>query len=95
LAGRSHGADRRSGSPIAAFLWHQAKLVFNWYLTHYARHSLFYGILGGFIGLILWVFCTAIILLFEGLLANVLDRGGRPPKSQRQDPSEISTAKAG
>jgi len=70
-----------AGAAIAAVLWHQAKLVFNWYLTHYARYNLFYGILGGFIGLVLWVFYTAIILLFGGLLADVLDRGGRGGKS--------------
>ena len=71
-----------AGATLAAVLWHQAKVLFNWYLTHYARHSLFYGILGGFIGLILWIFYTAIILLFGGLLADVLDRGGRPPKNR-------------
>jgi membrane protein len=70
-----------AGATVAAVLWHQAKVVFNWYLTHYARHSLFYGILGGFIGLVLWIFYTAIILLFGGLLADVLDRGGHPPKN--------------
>lgn len=69
-----------TGAAIAAILWHQAKVVFNWYLSHYARYSLFYGILGGFIGLVLWIFYTAIILLFGGLLADVLDRGGRPAK---------------
>jgi membrane protein len=69
-----------AGAAVAAFLWHQAKVVFNWYLIHYARYSLFYGILGGFIGLVLWIFYTAIILLLGGLLADVLDRGGRAPK---------------
>jgi membrane protein len=71
-----------AGATLAALLWHQAKVLFNWYLTHYARYSLFYGILGGFIGLVLWIFYTAIILLFGGLLADVLDRGGRTPKNQ-------------
>jgi len=71
-----------ASAAVAAILWHQAKVVFNWYLTHYARYSLFYGILGGFVGLILWVFYTAIILLFGGLLADVLDRSGRPPRNR-------------
>jgi len=71
-----------AGATIAAFLWHQARVAFNWYLTHYARYSLFYGILGGFIGLVLWIFYTAIILLFGGMLADVLDRGGHPPKNR-------------
>jgi membrane protein len=71
-----------AGAAAGAILWHQAKVLFNWYLTHYARHSLFYGILGGFIGLVLWIFYTAIILLLGGLLAAVLDRDGRPPKNR-------------
>ncbi len=70
-----------AGAMLAAVLWHQAKLAFNWYLTHYARYNLFFGILGGFIGLVLWIFYTAIILLFGGVVADALDRGRR--RSQR------------
>ncbi|MBI2561034.1 MAG: YihY/virulence factor BrkB family protein [candidate division NC10 bacterium] len=69
-----------AGATVAAILWHQAKVVFNWYLTHYARYNLFYGILGGFIGLVLWIFYAAIILLFGGMLADILDRGGHTQK---------------
>jgi len=70
-----------AGGTVAAILWHQAKVLFNWYLTHYARYSLFYGILGGFISLVLWIFYAAVILLLGGLLADVLDRAGRPRRS--------------
>jgi len=66
-----------AGGAFSAFLWHQAKLLFNWYLIHYALHNLFYGILGGFVGLVLWVFYSAIILLLRGILADVLDRNVR------------------
>jgi membrane protein len=65
------------GGTFAGMLWHLAKLLFNWYLVHYARYNLFYGILGGFVGLILWIFYTAIILLLGGILADVLDRNTR------------------
>jgi membrane protein len=70
-----------AGATVAAALWYQARVFFGWYLTHYARYNLFYGILGGFIGLVLWVFYTAIILLIGGLLADVLDRAGRPARN--------------
>jgi membrane protein len=66
------------GGAFAGVLWHQAKVIFNWYLVHYARYNLFYGILGGFVGLVLWIFYTALILLLGGILADVLDRKGRP-----------------
>jgi membrane protein len=67
-----------AGAAVAAALWFEARVLFNWYLTHYARYDLFYGILGGVIGLVLWVYYTAIILLLGGVLADVLDRAGRP-----------------
>lgn len=70
-----------AGATVAALLWHQARTLFNWYLIHHARYNLFYGILGGFIGLVLWVFYTAIILLIGGILADVLDRAGRPARN--------------
>ncbi len=72
-----------AGGAFAGVLWHLAKLVFNWYLLHYARYNLFYGILGGFVGLVLWIFYTAIILLVGGVLADVLDRGGRSATHDR------------
>jgi len=71
-----------AGASVAAVLWFQARVLFNTYLTHYARYNIFYGILGGFIGLVLWVFYTAIILLLGGLLADVLDRAGRPARDR-------------
>ncbi len=71
-----------AGATVAALLWHQARTLFNWYLIHYASYNLFYGILGGFIGLVLWVFYTAIILLIGGILADVLDRAGRPARGR-------------
>jgi membrane protein len=67
-----------AGATVGAILWHQARVVFNWYVTHYGHYSILYGILGGSISLVLWILYTAIILLFCGLLADVLDRGGRP-----------------
>jgi membrane protein len=70
-----------TGATISAVLWHEMRVLFSLYLTHYARYNLFYGILGGFIGLVLWVFYTAVILLLGGLLADVLDRGGRSKRS--------------
>lgn len=70
------------GASVASVLWYQARVLFNWYLIHYARYNLFYGILGSFIGLVLWVFYTAIILLTGCLLADVLDRASRPARNR-------------
>lgn len=69
-----------AGASVAALLWHGAKLVFNWFVLHYSRISLFFGILSGFILLVLWIYYTAIILLLGGMLADVFDRSGRLPE---------------
>ncbi len=71
-----------TGAGVAAAFWFEARVLFNTYLMHYARYNIFYGILGGFVGLVLWVFYTAIILLLGGLLADVLDRAGRPSRDR-------------
>jgi membrane protein len=71
-----------AGASVAAVLWHAAKLVFNWFVLHYSRISLFYGFLSGFIMLVLWIFYTAIILLFGGMLADVFDRRGSLEESE-------------
>jgi len=63
-----------AGATVAALLWHAAKLVVNGIVRYYAQISLFYGILGGSIVLVLWIFYTSIILLFGGMLADVCDR---------------------
>lgn len=70
-----------AGGLVAGVLWHQAKLAFGWYLIHYARYNLFYGILGGFIGVLLWAYYTAVILLVGGLLAFALSGSGRRQRS--------------
>jgi len=70
------------GAAVSAILWHQARVVFSWFVTHHARYNILYGILGGSIGLVLWMLYTAIILLLGGLLADVLDRGGRSSRSR-------------
>lgn len=72
-----------AGASAAAVLWHAAKLLFNWFVFHYSRVNLFFGILSGFILLVLWLFYTAFILLFGGMLADVLDRSISPQGSDQ------------
>jgi membrane protein len=74
-----------AGATIAALLWHGAKLAFNWFVLYYSRVSFFFGILTGFIVLVLWIFYTAIVLLLGGMLADIFDRGGHP-KEPTADP---------
>ncbi len=64
------------GALIAGVLWHLVRLAFNWYLVNLSRINLVYGILGGFAGLVLWIFYTAMILLLGIVFADLLDGGG-------------------
>ena len=66
-----------AGATLAALFWHGAKLGFNWFVSYYARISLFFGLLSGFIVLVLWIFYTAIVLLFGGMLADIFSRTAR------------------
>ena len=75
-----------AGASVAAVLWHVAKLVFNWFVLRYSRMNFFFGILGGFILLVLWIFYTAIILLVGGMLADILERCFLPEKNLAADP---------
>ncbi|HSB70028.1 MAG TPA: YihY/virulence factor BrkB family protein [Candidatus Methylomirabilis sp.] len=75
-----------AGASVAAVSWHTAKLAFNWFVLHYSRINLFFGILGGFILLVLWIFYTAIILLFGGMLADILQQRFLPAKNLAADP---------
>jgi len=65
-----------TAAAAAGLLWHVARLAFNYYLAHLARYNLVYGILGGVVGLLLWIFYSSLILLLGGVLADLLD-GGR------------------
>lgn len=61
------------GATLAGVLWHLVRLAFNWYLLHLSRYNFVYGILGGFVGLVLWIFYTAIILLLGVVFADLFD----------------------
>ena len=65
------------GAALAAALWHQARVVFAYILIHQARFNPYLGLLGSIIGMVLWIFWSAIILLFGGVVADVVDRGGK------------------
>jgi membrane protein len=66
------------GATLAATLWHEARVYFAYYLIRQARYNPYFGLLGSIIGMVLWIFWSAIILLFGGVVADVVDQGGKP-----------------
>jgi membrane protein len=54
---------------LAALAWHTAKYLYELYLVHFARFNLVYGSVGAVIGLLLWGYISASIVLFCAELA--------------------------
>ena len=51
------------GSLMAAFLWLAMSATFSWYLSHVANYTATYGALGAVIGLMIWMWLSAVIVL--------------------------------
>jgi len=71
------------GAVLAALLWHQARVLFAYALIQQTSFNPYLGILGSIIGMVLWIFWSAIILLFGGVVADVVDRGGKPNNTRQ------------
>ena len=51
------------GSVFATFTWLAASLLFSWYLSNFANYNATYGSLGAVIGLMTWMWLSAIVVL--------------------------------
>ncbi|MGB8486325.1 MAG: YihY/virulence factor BrkB family protein [Xanthobacteraceae bacterium] len=56
------------GSLTAAFLWLAMSATFSWYLGHVANYTATYGALGAVIGLMMWIWLSAVIVLLGAKL---------------------------
>lgn len=63
-----------AGALLAALLWELARNVYGLYLIRFARFNLVYGSVGAVIGLLLWGYLSAVILLFGAELSAVVGR---------------------
>lgn len=59
---------------FAALLWELAKHLYEFYLLRLARFNLVYGSVGAIIGLLLWLYISAVIVLFGGEIAAAVAR---------------------
>jgi membrane protein len=60
------------GGLAAGVLWQIAKLAFNWYILHFADwYASIYGLLGGLVALLLWIFYTSLLLLLGAEIIKV------------------------
>jgi membrane protein len=76
-----HGPSRREpkwrwvtvGSGLATVFWTAGSLGFSYYLGKYAHYDVTYGSLGTAIGLMMWMWMTAIVILFGAELNSEIE----------------------
>lgn len=68
------------GAVVAALLWELAKFIFEYYLVNIAGLNLIYGSVGAIIGLLLWSYISAMILLFGAELSASAARRVKSPR---------------
>jgi membrane protein len=54
------------GSIVAAILWIAASMLFSWYVATFDSYNRVYGSLGAGIGFMVWLWMSAVIVLFGG-----------------------------
>jgi membrane protein len=65
------------GATLGAALWVLGTLAFRLYLANFGSYSRTYGVLGGLIVLLLWLYLTALVILFGGETAATLEQLAR------------------
>jgi membrane protein len=56
------------GSIAGALSWLTCSAAFSWYLGHFAKYGVTYGSLGAAVGLMMWLWVVAIVILLGGQL---------------------------
>jgi membrane protein len=70
------------GAVTAALLWIAGSALLSWYLSAFANYSATYGSLGAAIGLMMWMWMSAIAVMFGAELNSEIER------QSLRDPSE-------
>ncbi len=71
-----HGAlaPTAAGAVVGASLWVATTFGFRLYVTSFGRFSATYGFVGGIIVLLIWLYLTALAILFGGEVAATLEQ---------------------
>ncbi|PSO18966.1 YihY/virulence factor BrkB family protein [Bradyrhizobium sp. MOS003] len=62
------------GAVIAAILWIAGSALLSWYLSAFANYNATYGSLGAAIGLMTWMWMSAIVIMFGAELNSEIER---------------------
>ncbi len=86
------------GAAVATAMWAACTLVFRLYLSSFGRLDLVYGVLGGVVALLVWLYLAAMSILFGGEVAAGLGRfsgRGRPRPTSEPGRAEGPRAAVG
>ena len=73
------------GAVAGTVVWLLATLVFRLYVSNIANFGRAYGFIGGIIVLLLWLYITALSILFGGEVADVLAGNERRVRTEGED----------
>lgn len=62
------------GAVTAAILWIAGSSLLSWYLSEFANYNATYGSLGAAIGLMMWMWMSAIVIMFGAELNSEIER---------------------
>jgi len=83
------------GGVVAGVLWQLTKVAYSWYILNYAGYDRIYGPLGAFIGLILWIYYSAVILLLGAEVAEANFKARSRPHRQGSSPLWSASSRGG
>lgn len=78
------------GAALAALAWLAGSAMLSWYLGHFANYDATYGSLGAGIGLMMWLWVTAIVVLVGAELNSQIDAAQGHPKPKKRSTADAT-----
>ncbi|MBF0578907.1 YihY family inner membrane protein [Erysipelotrichaceae bacterium RD49] len=82
LDGRQKFRYLAPGIIFALTIWILASMAFSFYVENFAKYSVIYGTLGGFIILLLWLYLTSLTFILGGALNGLLAQRRRDIRAE-------------
>lgn len=73
------------GALVGAGLWVGATSLFRLYVSNFGRFDKTYGVIGGIIVLLIWLYLTAFTILFGGEVAATMEKRKKERKARKEE----------
>jgi len=73
-----------AGVSLASLAWLGGSALLSWYLGNFANYDATYGSLGAGIGLMMWLWMTAIVVLLGAELNSEIEAASAPPRADEE-----------